>query len=129
MRTISASVSQAAPLTSWILTQNIANPQFRHYLGVVQVSVQTSFEEEPAMTTATYTAFRERLADYMEQVCDNHEVLHVTRQKARTIVVLSEEEYEGLVETTHLLRSPVNAARLRRSIADANAGKFIEREI
>jgi antitoxin YefM len=80
------------------------------------------------MTTATYTAFRERLADYMEQVCDNHDVLHVTRQKARTVVVLSEEEYEGLVETTHLLKSPVNAARLRRSIADANAGKFIERE-
>lgn len=81
------------------------------------------------MTTATYTAFRENLADYMEQVCDSHDVLHVTRQKARTVVVLSEEEYEGLVETTHLLRSPANAARLRRSIADANAGNLIEREI
>ena len=29
-------------------------------------------------------------------------------------------------ETAHLLRSPANAARLRRSIADANAGNLIE---
>jgi hypothetical protein len=31
-------------------------------------------------------------------------------------------------ETTHLLRSPTNAARLRQSIADADAGKLAERD-
>jgi antitoxin YefM len=81
------------------------------------------------MATATYTAFRHGLAGFMDQVCDNHDVLRVTRQKARTVVVLSEEEYEGLLETTHLLKSPANATRLLRSIADANAGNLFEREI
>lgn len=32
-------------------------------------------------------------------------------------------------ETAHLLRSPRNAARLLKSIADANAGKLVEQEI
>jgi antitoxin YefM len=81
------------------------------------------------MLTATYTAFREHLVDYMNQVCDDRTVLHVTRQKARAVVVLSEEEYDGLLETTHLLKSPANATRLLRSIADADAGKFVKREI
>jgi antitoxin YefM len=81
------------------------------------------------MGIATYTDFREHLADYMTRVVADHDILHVTRQKAPSVVVLSEEEYEGLLETTHLLKSPANAARLLRSIADADAGKLIKREI
>jgi antitoxin YefM len=81
------------------------------------------------MTTTTYTDFREHLAGYMDKVCNDLDVLYVTRQKARTVVVLAEEEYDGLLETAHLLRSPANATRLITAIADANAGKLIEREI
>jgi antitoxin YefM len=81
------------------------------------------------MTTVNCTTFRGRLADYMNQVCNDHTVLHVTRGNAPTVVVLAEDEYDGLVEITHLLRSPANATRLIRSIADADAGKLIEREI
>lgn len=81
------------------------------------------------MGIATYTDFRGRLAAYMEKVCDEHDALYVTRRNARTVVVLSEEEYEGLIETAHLLRSPANSARLLRSIADANAKKLTEREV
>ena len=58
------------------------------------------------MGIATYTDFRARLAGYMEKVCDDRDVLYVTRHNARTVVVLSEEEYEGLIETAHLLKSP-----------------------
>ncbi len=81
------------------------------------------------MGIATYTDFRARLAAHMEKVCDDRDVLYVTRHNARTVVVISEEEYEGLVETAHLLRSPANSARLLHSIAEANANKLMEREI
>jgi antitoxin YefM len=37
-------------------------------------------------------------------------------------VLISKEEYDALEETAHLLRSPANAARLMRSLADAEAG-------
>ena len=81
------------------------------------------------MTTTTYTAFRGHLAGYMDKVANDHDVLYVTRQKAQTVVVIAEEEYDGLLETAHLLRSPANATRLLRAIADADAGELIEREI
>ena len=74
----------------------------------------------------TYTDFRERLAAYMDQVCDSRAPLHVTRQSGRTVVVMSEEEFEGLTETVHLLRSPANARRLLASIVSANAGELEE---
>jgi len=43
--------------------------------------------------------------------------------------MMSEEEYEGMLETLHLLRSPANAARLLRSIEEADTGKLTERQI
>jgi antitoxin YefM len=52
--------------------------------------------------------------------------LLITRQNARSVVLISEEEYEGMMETLHLLRSPANAERLLRSIEDADAGKLAE---
>jgi antitoxin YefM len=39
---------------------------------------------------------------------------------------LSEEDYEGLMETIHLLTSPANAARLLRSVEEANRGELKE---
>jgi antitoxin YefM len=44
-------------------------------------------------------------------------------------VLISEEVYDGLIETVHLLNSPANAARLLRSIADAHENKLTERDI
>jgi antitoxin YefM len=78
------------------------------------------------MKHASYTELRANLAKYMDEVCDSHDALVVTRQNARSVVLMSEEEYEALMETLHLLRTPANAARLLRSIEDADAGKLDE---
>lgn len=81
------------------------------------------------MSTISYTDFRQRLAKYMDEVWDSRAPLRVTRQNARPVIVLSEDEYEGMVETLHLLRSPANAGRLHRSIQSAEAGELTEREV
>jgi antitoxin YefM len=81
------------------------------------------------MSYVSYTELRTRLAKYMDEVCDSRAPLHITRQNARTVVMISEDEYEGMMETLHLLRSPANAARLLRSIEDADSGRLTEREI
>jgi antitoxin YefM len=36
------------------------------------------------------------------------------------------DEYEALIETAHLLRSPVNAKTLLGSVSEADAGKLVE---
>jgi antitoxin YefM len=81
------------------------------------------------MSHVSYTELRTNLAKYMDEVCDNRSPLHITRQNARSVVMVSEEEYEGMVETLHLLRSPKNAERLLRSIKAAQVGKLVEREL
>jgi len=72
------------------------------------------------MAHVSYTQFRNNLASYMDEVCDGRAPLVVTRQNARSVVLMSEEDYDGLIETVHLLNSPANAERLLRAIADAD---------
>ena len=78
------------------------------------------------MAHVSYTELRSNLATYMDEVCDSRVPLLVTRQNARSVVIIAEDEYE---ETLHLLRSPANAARLLRSIEEANAGSLNEHDL
>lgn len=78
------------------------------------------------MANVSYSELRANLAKYMDEVCDNRDAIVVTRQNARSVVMVSEEEYEGLMETVHLLRSPANAARLLASIKSADRGDTVE---
>lgn len=81
------------------------------------------------MAHVSYSELRNNLASYMDEVCDSRAPLYVTRQNARSVVLMSEDDYEGLMETVHLLKSPANAARLLRSIEDADQGKLHDREL
>lgn len=69
------------------------------------------------MNTVTYSHVRNNLGKTMDQVCDDHTPVIVTRKNQQSVVMLSLEDYESLVETAYLLRSPKNAARLTRAIA------------
>jgi len=71
------------------------------------------------MTRVSSTEFRDNLASYMDSVCDDGAPLFITRQNAHNVVLISEADYEGLMETIHLLKSPANALRLTRSIREA----------
>jgi antitoxin YefM len=64
----------------------------------------------------------------MDKVCDDRMPLFITRQNARTVVLVAEDEYEGLMETVHILKSPSNAVRLLRSIKEADEGKLTVRK-
>jgi len=81
------------------------------------------------MAQVSYSQLRNNLASYMDEVCDSRAPLLVTRQNARSVVLMSEDDYEGLMETVHLLKSPANAERLLRSIQQANQGQLTEREL
>jgi len=53
----------------------------------------------------------------MDQVCENHEPIIITRKNSDNLVLLSYEDYSAIEATSYLLRSPKNAKRLRESIA------------
>lgn len=80
-------------------------------------------------TIVSYTDLRANLATYIDEALDSRAPITVTRQGRGNVVIISQEEYEGLEETVHLLKSPANADRLRRSIAAADAGHLEEHKL
>jgi antitoxin YefM len=59
----------------------------------------------------------------MQQVIEDHDPIIITRQNEESVVMISLADYNALMETNHLLRSPANARRLLASIAQDRAGQ------
>ncbi|EDN68781.1 protein containing DUF172 [Beggiatoa sp. PS] len=81
------------------------------------------------MDAITYTYARNNLAKTMQQACDNHEPIIVTRENESAVVMMSLEDFQSIEETAYLLRSPKNAKRLLESITQLDNGKGIEKEL
>ena len=81
------------------------------------------------MDAITYTYARNNLAETMQQACDNHEPIIVTRENESAVVMMSLEDFQSIEETAYLLRSPKNAKRLLESITQLDNGKGIEKEL
>jgi prevent-host-death family protein len=91
------------------------NQRMLRYKGPAQPS--------PALGDALNAGYRYNLASYMDEVCDAGAPILLIRRNARNVVLMSADDYDGLMETVHLLKSPANAARLLRSINDAGPGQ------
>lgn len=85
--------------------------------------------EKSEMKSISYTTARNNFAKTMEEVCDDHAPIAITRKGEGAVVMMSMEDYEALEETAYLLRSPKNTRRLLDSIAQLEAGEGIEREL
>ncbi|NOG31510.1 type II toxin-antitoxin system prevent-host-death family antitoxin [Halomonas sp. TBZ9] len=81
------------------------------------------------MDAISYTAARNHLAKTMEQVCEDHSPVIITRNKSQSVVMISLEDYEALQETAYLLRAPKNAQRLLESIAELEQGGGQEKKL
>jgi antitoxin YefM len=81
------------------------------------------------MAYVGFTDFRQNLASHLDEVVNSRAPLVVTRRRGKAVVVMSEEEYEAMYETLHLLSNPVNADLLRQSIAELEGGGGVEHDI
>jgi antitoxin YefM len=81
------------------------------------------------MDAISYSTARANLASTMDRVCNDHEALIITRNGEQSVVMLSLEDYKALEETSYLLRSPTNASRLHKAIAQLDSGKGKKREL
>ena len=71
------------------------------------------------MDAITYSDARAGLAKMMEQVCDQHEPVIITRRKSGSVVLMSLADYESLRETAYLGGNATNARRLIDGIEEA----------
>jgi len=81
------------------------------------------------MKAMTYTKARETLSDTIDEVCEDHDPVIITKRRDRAVVMIALDDYESLMETSYLLRSPRNARRLLESIKALQEGKGRERTL
>lgn len=74
------------------------------------------------MDAIAYSLARAKLASTMDQVCEDHAPVIITRKGAGSVVMISLDDYQALEETAYLLRSPKNTRRLLESIAELESG-------
>ena len=81
------------------------------------------------MNAINYTAARVNLAKTMENVCNTHTPVIITRKQKIAVVMLSLENYEIFKDKSHLLQTPINAENLQESLEEIEAGRIIEQEM
>lgn len=81
------------------------------------------------MEITTYSSFRQHLKEYLDKIFTNHSAFFVTRTKGEDVVVMSKQDYDSIMETFYLLRSPKNAARILSALEEYNKGKGKEQQL
>ena len=81
------------------------------------------------MKIVTFTEARNKLKAVLDRVVNDADYTVITRRDADDTVVMSLEYFNSLLETVHLLKSPVNAAHLERSIAQYKQGQVKEKDL
>lgn len=71
--------------------------------------------------SVTASEARQRLFPLIEEVNDDQVAVEIVSKKG-TAYLVSADEYRSLKETVYLLQSPVNAQRLRESVAEVSDG-------
>lgn len=80
----------------------------------------------PPMPTISYTEARDRLAGIWDEAVANREPVKIDRRGHESMVLVPVGEWDGLVETAHLLRSPANARRLLASLNRLEQGEGVK---
>jgi antitoxin YefM len=78
------------------------------------------------MDIVNYSEARNNLKSVLDKVIANSMPTVIFRQNGGSVVLVPKDEYDSWTETNYLLSNPVNAQRLRDSMARMDAGMGIE---
>jgi antitoxin YefM len=81
------------------------------------------------MKVVNFSDARNRLKSVLDQVANDRDYTIISRRDADDAVVMSLDQFNSLMETVHLLKSPVNAAHLAKSIKQYQSGKTLSRAL
>jgi antitoxin YefM len=76
------------------------------------------------MRVVNYSEFRNNLAENLNVVNDDGDIVVVSRSKGKNVVVMSLEEYNSIQETLHLTSTKANTKRLEQAVEQMKKGKF-----
>ena len=81
------------------------------------------------MRIISFTEARKSFKSVIDTVVENFDATIIARRDSEDAVVMSLQHYNSLMETVYLLRSPKNAERLQRSLAQHYANQTTTREL
>ena len=76
-----------------------------------------------------YTQARQNLKSLMDTVIEDRIAITITRTTSEPVIMMAKTEYDALMETLYLIRSPRNAERLREAIAEIDRGDVVNVEM
>lgn len=80
------------------------------------------------MTVLTYSNARKDFRKLIDKVNDDSDTVTITTND-RNAVLISEDDYNSIIETLYLQQSPVNAKRLAQSMEEAERVNTVEVDI
>ncbi len=81
------------------------------------------------MNIVTYSEARNNLKSVLDKVIADSMHTVIFRQNGGSVVLVPKDDYDSWAETNYLLSSPANAERLRKAIADMDAGLGEEHDL
>ena len=81
------------------------------------------------MRVVNFTDARNRLKSILDQVVNDADYTVISRRDAEDAVVMSLDQFNGLMETVHLLKSPANAAHLAKSVKQYRNGEVVSHRL
>ena len=81
------------------------------------------------MRVINFTEARNHLKSVLDQVVVDADYTIISRRDAEDTVVMSLDQFNGLMDTVHLLKSPANAIHLDKSIKQYQSGKTQSHEL
>jgi antitoxin YefM len=95
--------------------------QFGAGFKLVQYEVHNG--QVRSMRVISFSDARSKLKKVLDQVVSDSDYTIITRRDSEDAVVMSLDQFNALMETVHLLKSPANAAHLAESIKQYRAGQ------
>jgi antitoxin YefM len=77
------------------------------------------------MLAVNYTNLRENLKKYCDKVNDDYETIIVTRKNNKNVVMISQEEYNNLLENDFIMSNKAYYDRLIKSKEQVESGKKV----
>ena len=78
------------------------------------------------MRNITYSNARQNLSKVLDEVIDKHEPICIERRSGNKIVLIDADDYDSLMETAYLLKSPANVKRLLKALQEYQEQQGVE---
>jgi antitoxin YefM len=81
------------------------------------------------MIAINYSTARQNFKEYCDKTVNDFETIIITRERGENVVLMSENEYNNMLENLYVRSNPKDYNELLESIRQLKKGKGTEREL